>query len=215
MKRNVLLLFAWMTFVISFAQTPTEGHVTFTKGQRATIILPTTPDSEKGRYYRLDRWENEQIIFEEETHPKARIPYIIVPDEDFSIDLSTLDLSGLFQDTAKIDDVHFVGSYVEKYFGEKDGFRYYFVDTTPDCYNVPGHYSHVIGALRAFFEIWHNFSYKWTPLDIVFHDHATPIATPSVQPSDIKRNYYDLQGRKLSGKPAQGIYIEGGKKKVK
>jgi len=26
---------------------------------------------------------------------------------------------------------------------------------------------------------------------------------------------YDLSGRKLSGKPARGIYIEGGKKKVK
>ena len=29
------------------------------------------------------------------------------------------------------------------------------------------------------------------------------------------QSVYDLQGRKLSGKPARGIYIEDGKKKVK
>ena len=33
--------------------------------------------------------------------------------------------------------------------------------------------------------------------------------------SSQKDGFYDLQGRKLSGKPARGIYIEGGKKKVK
>ena len=29
------------------------------------------------------------------------------------------------------------------------------------------------------------------------------------------QSVYDLQGRRLSGKPARGIYIEDGKKKVK
>jgi hypothetical protein len=34
------------------------------------------------------------------------------------------------------------------------------------------------------------------------------------QPSN-NNTLYDLQGRELSGKPARGIYIENGKKKVK
>ena len=39
--------------------------VIFTKDLMATIILPTEPDASKGKYYRLDRVEDGQIIFEQ------------------------------------------------------------------------------------------------------------------------------------------------------
>ena len=60
------------------AQIVTNEPVTFTKDQMATIILPTAPDASKGKYYRLDRVENGQIVFEQEKQPRARVPYIIV-----------------------------------------------------------------------------------------------------------------------------------------
>ena len=37
-----------------------DEPVTFTAGQMATIILPTAPDASKGKYYRLDRYEDGQ-----------------------------------------------------------------------------------------------------------------------------------------------------------
>ena len=40
----------------------------------------------------------------------------------------------------------------------------------------------------------------------------TPNAVNSPQPTQKNDNLYDLQGRKLSGKPERGIYIEDGKK---
>lgn len=77
--------------------------ITFTEGQMATIILPTEPEASKGKYYRLDRVEEGKIIFEQELQPRAHVPYIIVPDEDFSIDLNALDLQGCYRDTVSVE----------------------------------------------------------------------------------------------------------------
>ena len=68
MKRNVLFVLVLMAYIYASAQ----SVVSFTKGQPATIILPIAPDAEKGKYYRLDRWENKQLVFEEERHPQAK-----------------------------------------------------------------------------------------------------------------------------------------------
>ena len=52
------------------------------------------------------------------------------------------------------------------------------------------------------------------PLEVYNADDLTLV--DGISPTLIKRNtLYDLQGRRHSGKPARGIYIEGGKKKVK
>jgi len=45
---------------------------------------------------------------------------------------------------------------------------------------------------------------------IVLRDYETGISMPSV--SNKKNTLFDLQGRKLQGKPSRGIYIENGKK---
>ena len=55
-------------------------------GKRYTIILPVTPDALAGRYFRLDRVEGGNIIFERESSPQANIPYVFYPNKDFRID---------------------------------------------------------------------------------------------------------------------------------
>ena len=135
-----------------------EEPVTFTKDQMATIILPSAPDASKGKYYRLDRCEDGQIIFEQEFQPRAHVPYIIVPDEDFSIDPRAFDLSGLNSDTVSIDGISFIGTYTGEVLpslgGEGGGSFYYdIIDTTPDCSLSPlGETGKgtIIGALRAY-----------------------------------------------------------------
>nr|MCR5850320.1 hypothetical protein [Bacteroidaceae bacterium] len=216
--------------------------VTYTKDQMATIILPTTPDASKGKYYRLDRWEDDHLVFEEESHPQARTPYIIVPNEDFNIDPSTFDMTGLYYDTVRIEavslldpprmvEVRFVGTYARRDIGFKDnGMIFYILDTTSDCiYKPNGKSSIIMGALRAHFEVSHYlcFEYEegkcWSELKYVLHDTSTSLnsiqqAGDSFQGGEIvngklsNRTLFDLQGRRLSGKPARGIYIENGKK---
>ena len=210
MKKKILLILLCAVYAYAPAQTVTE----FTKGQLATIILPTTPNAELGRYYRLDRWENEQIVFEEELHPQARTPYIIVPNEDFSIDLNTPDVEGLIKDTAKIEGVNFIGTYLRNGFGVNDSDKFYIIDTTPDCYLDREKQVLYLGALRAFLAIRYKFCYNWKELKVVFNDITSSVEKNAVLLSDKRRILFDLQGRKLPERPARGIYIENGKKKA-
>jgi len=210
--------------------------VTFTENQMATIILPTEPDAGKGKYYRLDRCEDGQIIFEQELHPQAHIPYIIVPSEDFSIDPSTLDLAGLSNDTVSVGGISFIGSYTSNELNEPEGFYLDIIDTTPDCGFSPSEGTGkkaYVGALRAYLQVsWdepYNHGGSKAPgekLEIKLKDYGTGITEPSrptPDPSLYGGEVYDLQGRKigsgksfpLKGVRGSGIYIEGGKKKVK
>jgi len=201
----------------------TEGPVTFTKDQMATIILPTAPDAGKGKYYRLDRREEGKIIFEQEKQPQAHIPYIIVPNEDFSIDTGTLDLAGLSPDTVSIKGIDFIGTYSREEPVCQEGWYIDIIDTTPDCtpLHVEGQGERFfIGALRAYLTVnWDdpiNHSGSKGPDDkmgIVLKDYGTSIGlTPTLSKGE--GVIYDLQGRRLSGKPARGIYIEDGKKYI-
>ena len=192
--------------------------VSFTAGQIATIILPTNPDASKGKYYRLDRYEDGQIIFEQELQPQAHIPYIIVPNEDFSIDLRTLDLTGLSRDTVSIAGISFIGSYVSETFDYPDGFYIDFIDITPDC-----RFDEfcVIGALRAYLLVHWDDPYnqggtRVPPLnkrEIVLRDDETGIKSLNVSVNHNDK-IFNLAGQRLS-KPQKGIYIENGKIKAK
>ena len=209
--------------------------VTFTEGQMATIILPTTPDASKGKYYRLDRCEEDKIVFEEELHPKARVPYIIMPKEDFTIDLSTLDLAGLSQDTVTIKGISFIGSYTSEELESKEGWYVDIIDTTPDCSLSPSGETEKgafrIGALRAYLS-WED-PYSQGPTkgepqkkEIVLHDNPNGISEELRVKSEESANaIYDLSGRKVNAQPnsqfsifnsqlKKGLYIVNGKRVV-
>ena len=212
---------------------PAEDPVTYIKDQMATIILPTEPDASKGKYYRLDRCEDNQIIFEQELQPRARVPYIIVPAEDFSIDPNALNLEGLHSDTVSVEGVSFIGSYVREELptltGEDGVESSYidFIDTTPDCgpsiSAETGKESLLIGTLRAYLIV------KWDdPIDhgspsvppfgkkeIVLHNYSTGINSLTPDPSPRRGEVFDLQGRRIdNSKLPRGIYIKDGKKVV-
>ena len=217
------------------AQIVTNEPVTFTKDQMATIILPTAPDASKGKYYRLDRVENGQIVFEQEKQPRARVPYIIVPSEDFSIDISSLDLESLQADTVTVGGVSFIGSYVRKTLPQRgsgegaESFYIDIIDTTPDCGFLStaetGKEAFRIGALRAYLTVnWddpynhHGSKSPEDKLDIVLKDDGTGSLTPT--PSPGRGEIYDLSGRKWSMINGQcsmpkGIYIQNNRKLVK
>ena len=228
----------WSSFgnIVALAEEP----VTFTRDQMATIILPTAPDASMGKYYRLDRVENGQIIFEQELQPRARVPYIIVPSEDFSIDPGALDLEGLQADTVSIGGISFIGSYVRKALPQRgsgegaDSFYIDIIDTTPDCSLSPSGETGqkaVIGALRAYLSVrWDDpIDYGGTRgpqerLEVVLRDHGTSIGQPReeemVNGKSSNGECFDLCGRKFvngnrsNGKYPKEIYIEKGRKRV-
>jgi len=197
-----------------------ENTVSFTKDQMATIILPTEPDASKGKYYRLDRCEKGKIIFEEELSPKARTPYIIMPKEDFSIDLNALDLDGLLRDTVSVKGASFIGSYSHEELSCQEGFYIDIIDATPDCQaDDSNQRKAIVGALRACLIVSWDDPYNpggskgiTEKRELVLKDNGTSL-TPN--PSPVREgSIYDLQGRRLSEKPAKGLYIQNGVKRV-
>ncbi len=210
--------------------------VTFTQDQMATIILPTAPDASKGKYYRLDRVEDKQIVFEQELQPRAHVPYIIVPSEDFSIDINDMDLEGLQSDTVTVEGVSFIGSYVRKELpaltGGDGGGSFYIdiIDTTPDCSHLPVEEQGVslyVGALRAYLLVHWDDPYNpggtkapTDKMEIVLKDNPNSIRTLSNSPLK-GEDIYDLSGRKLStlnfqiSTKKKAIYIQNNRKLVK
>ncbi len=212
--------------------------VTFTTGQMATIILPTEPDAGKGKYYRLDRVEDNKIVFEQELQPRAHVPYIIVPFEDFSIDPGTLDLAGLKPDTVSVGSISFIGTYVRTELpaltggdgewrpfppslgGDGGGF-YRIIDTTPDCSPLPaegqGERLAYVGALRAYLTWDDPYGPGATKgpeeeMKIVLHDKGTGSLSPAPSPEGEGRKdaaIYDLSGKKVNGKWLNGKSPKG------
>ena len=212
----------------------TETLVSFTKDQMATIILPTAPDPELGKYYRLDRREEGKIIFEEELAPEANTPYIIKPKKDFYIDLSALDLKNSQSNVVSVPGVSFIGSYVRGELYCPDGCYIDIIDRTPDCIEAPSYKDkNIIGALHAYLKVSWNDPYNpggtrggdvRKKLDIVLHDNPNGttgminnIQNPKSKIQDDA--IYDLSGRRVNSKSKiqnsklpKGIYIVNGKK---
>ena len=206
-----------------------ENTVSYTKDLMATIILPTEPDASKGKYYRLDRCEKGKIIFEEELSPKARTPYIIVPKEDFCIDLNALDLDGLLRDTVSVKGASFIGSYSHEELSCQDGFYIDIIDATPDCQaDDSNQRKAIVGALRACLIV--NWDDPYNPggskgitgkRELVLNDNPNGIESLIPDPSPREKGtIYDLSGRKVNSQfsilnsqlKQKGLYIKDGKK---
>lgn len=207
----------------------TNDVVSFTQGQMATIILPTEPDASKGKYYRLDRCEDNMIVFAQELQPQARTPYIIVPTEDFSVEVKEREMEELASESVSIDGISFIGTFQSTEIGSPEGCYIDIIDTTPDCLKAElSTEMSVVGALRAYLIV------KWDdPIDhggskgepsekkgiIILNDGDGIRPTPN--PSPGRGEIYDLSGRRINGQSSmvngkwsmpKGIYIENGRK---
>ena len=190
--------------------------VEYKAGRRATIMMPVPPDASLGKYFRMDRTEDMQLIFERELSPQANVPYVIFPDTDFSIDLKPLDLT-MEAGKTSIPYVDFVGSYINYDFPTTTNQELIFLDETPDC-GFAYYYIELwdewvvgggrIGALRTCI-----IEDGWYGKELVFHDGTSDITTTANDAVD-DAAVYDLQGRRLTATPQKGIYIAKGKKIV-
>ena len=179
-------------------------------GQWATIILPTTPDISLGRFFCLDRVENDKVVFERELNPQADIPYVIIPDKDFDVPCDTI-LNQTAGVTA-VDGAYLKGYYTQDIYSSKESEYFVMLDNTTDCYYLGSMHDNQaplistvmcpnrcrMGANRAVL-VLDGYNYTWSPLvasltwredwffkdGLVFHDSSTG-ETFSLQPSPIE-----------------------------
>ena len=133
-----------------------SDRVVYRKGRRATIILPTEPDPQMGRFYRLDRVEDGTVYFERELQPQANVPYVLFPDKDFEIAYDQMDLTGK-AGTAETGGVQLVGNYDNQFVSYYENEYPFLLDATSDCgyrYSSDDPYDFIcsrcqLGAMRA------------------------------------------------------------------
>lgn len=159
-------------------------------GKRYTIILPVTPDALAGRYFRLDRVEGGNIIFERESSPQANIPYVFYPNKDFRIDLREMDLSMEAGQTiisvtnekvGSREAAYFIGSYSYINYSdilERDTPVYF--DDDNNGYNYGRHAYHIDAMHATLLWNWHAFDSPFQPTyeapSFVFHDPEEDIS---------------------------------------
>ncbi|MBR2233013.1 MAG: carboxypeptidase regulatory-like domain-containing protein [Prevotella sp.] len=198
------------------------NRLDFTAGQRATIILPDAPDPSWGRYYRLDRRTADDVyVFERELSPQANVPYVIFPNQDFSINLS--DYSGrelpeagcqLLPEADETWPWGFHGTY-QSCIARTHSLALYHVvlDKTPDCVNLPNQHPRV-GAFRAFLVANTSSDQQFVESKLMFVGETDDISDAVADGSTSHTQLFDLQGRRVVGQPRRGLYIRDGRKTV-
>ena len=192
-------------------------RIDFKADIQATIFLPEAPDPSWGRFYQLNRIEGSNVIFEREITPRANVPYVLFPDQNFSIDVSGYDVSNISEDDLinngnTVEDWGFYGSYKNKDFLMGNSSIQIF-DSTPDCWSGLAPYPARIGACRAYLVLGaYNVEMKYEGPNYVFVGEPTSIfdITKAVDATPI----YNLQGQQLQSKPEKRLYIQNGKKYI-
>ena len=179
----------------------------FKAGQLSTVILPIAPDVNLGRYFRLDRIEDNNIVFEREFSPRAYYPYILIPDRDVRLELAGMNLrrdtTVLF--STKDHAADFYGAFYSFSHDYSSSKGYYPLE----AWNIhPGY----VEAMHA--TLTHPYFAHW---GLILHDPDNDAdVIPSLPSRSVNSKFYDLSGRRLntSHPTHRGVYIIGGKKVV-
>ena len=210
-----------------------HNAVHYKKGRRATIILPTQPDATLGRYYKLTKVENGKIIFDRELHPQASVPYVIIPEQDFTISCSLKDLPATRVSGATASGAHLFGTFVKTPYHRKENEFTILLDQTDDCQYVYedrhsiGDAGCTIGAMRAVL-ILDSSQYDWAAYGVTNHNpqysnflenhmvfNEETVGIPETLTHKSTDNAaYNLQGRRLTTPPQSGVYVRDGRKVV-
>ena len=199
-------------------ETTLWNRLDFKKDQKSTIILPATPDPSLGRYYRYDHLEGtggQTVVFVREDEPKANVPYVIFPNNDFSIDLNEYDYATLPEPSF----VPLVPDQIYNPYGLYGTYssivgRFYVFDNTPDCCKGEAPNSPRVGPFRAYLYASMGTTTEFDS-SCVFVGEQTGIESMNNVQRTMNNVLFDLQGRRIQGSPKHGVYIQNGKKVMK
>ena len=147
----------------------------------------------------------------------AEMPYFIYNDNDTEVEVSII-VSSEDADNVDYDSDHFLGTLTDKTFTDADmAAANYYVCNGKEFIQVRG--AGTLAAKRAYLKVDGT---KTAPASIPFRrsidgngEGTTGIDNLNVNDNDNEATWYDLNGRKLNGKPSQkGLYIKNGRKVV-
>ena len=187
------------------------GSVTYPVGKRSTLTLPFDPDPTVGCYYTLDRLEGTKVVFRRVLEPQANQPYVLFADRDYHVSLEGYDLTTVTPGQVNIgySTLSFIGTYHVAGYSYDDAFVTSMTPVTLDESITPG-----IGlAAHALFMMNWELGKEY---ELAFDETAidTQVYAPMQAGGRTSQQtvLVDLQGRRLSGHPARGLYIRDGKK---
>ena len=197
---------------------------TFTAGQYYTICLPYAMKNAKLKYYTLKKVDGNTIEFDEVEHSnvEANKPYVVYAKETLetltigsstsrievggTADHISKDDYGLWGNFGKtIDAAYLANNYTSSniYILQSDG-KWKLFDGSNDDVKIP--------PFRAFITVKKNAGAP-AMLASDFGGGTTGIGDLTPALSEGEGVWYDLQGRRIEGRPTQkGVYIVGGKK---
>lgn len=182
--------------------------INFKEGQMSSVFLPETPDPTLGSYYRLDRVESDNIVFERDFNPKAYYPYIVVPNKDARLELAGMNLQ---QDTIvsiEKDGIAFYGSFRSFSIPFLRSYIRYQIEPNENFNSFGGN----VEAMHATLVYPREKNYK------LLLDENTAVrdipSDPIVNRKSVNGQCFDLSGRRLATPPTKGFYIRDGKKVV-
>ena len=196
------------------------NRLDFKADQLSTIILPEAPDASWGRYYRPDRISDEGVvIFEREPSPQANVPYVIFPNEDFSISLSGYDMANLPEAGCELLDkdkqfgLHgtYQSRWAHNWYASSPWFCHV-LDNTPDCTPRGGGNLPRVGAFRAYLIAYSN-NLMFEESNLLFVGEMTSVTELQAITSE-SCVLFDLQGRRVQGQPRPGVYVRNGRKQL-
>lgn len=185
----------------------------FKAGQLCTIILPVEPDATMGRYFRLDRVEDGNIVFERVFSPKAYYPYILIPDKDARLELAGMDLrrDTTVWVTTNNNEAGFYGAFYSSGYAFPRSFKYYPLEASST-------YAGYVEAMHA--TLYYPYMENW---GLILHDPDSDVdaiydlrGNQIVNRKSENSTCYDLSGRRVSVPSVlpRGVYIRDGKKFV-
>lgn len=204
--------------------------IEYHKGKCSTMVLPVPPEPSWGKFYRMASADREgNIIFERELMPKANTPYVLIPERDFQIHVADYDLSSTPERVTvaypyewnnggghHAPEATFIGVYQSNnFYDRKEVEDFYIFDETPDCYEY--HYGLDegirVGACHCYLKLYlylpyFVFSESLSGIEELTELDGTPLG------KNKERILHDLQGRRVTGTPRPGTYIQEGRKRV-
>ena len=167
--------------------------IRYKAGQWATVILPVAPDPDTGAYYRLSHYKNKAeihngrsyiteswLVFSREKSPEANVPYIFVPERDYSLSLHGMDLSIEPGETRLEEGISFIGTYDNIVVDVSMNSSLKILDKSDDCFPGSEVMMPRVGGTHAFIGIS---DYRLASgLKIVLED------LPSTQDCDINKD---------------------------
>ena len=186
----------------------------FKSGQMSTLAMPVAPDASLGKFYEFEGLKsNGRMAFRRTLEPKAATPYLLIPSHDSIVSLRSLDLSVLADYSKQVGECTFNSlSYCVIGLARSFNSTVWRIDKTDDCGSVQfdGDTYDFIGGLRGIVSAPINRYWKYGEVELT--DETSGVESLETAVSRKSQPMFDLQGRRVSGRPQRGVYIRDGRK---